>query len=61
MQVKVKMFNIRNDATRWQLHDFLSDGNSNACSISHNIQDIRKSNKTPTKFDKKYEVRGQGG
>ena len=28
-------------------HDFLSCGNSNVCSISHYLQDIRKINKTP--------------
>ena len=33
---------IPNDAIRWQILDFLSDGNSNVCSISDNLQDIRK-------------------
>ena len=25
------MYNIRSGAIRWQIHDFLSDGNSNVC------------------------------
>ena len=39
------MHNIRGGASRWQTHDFLFDGNSNVCSISHHLQDIRKTNK----------------
>ena len=39
------MHNIRNGAIRWQIPDFLSDSNSNFCSISHHLQDIRKNNK----------------
>ena len=30
-----------NDAIRWQMPDFLSDGNSNVCSLSHRLQDIK--------------------
>ena len=29
------MYNIRSYVIRWQIHDFLSDGNSNVCPISH--------------------------
>ena len=31
MEVKVTIYNIRSDAIRWRILDFLSDGNSNAC------------------------------
>ena len=34
MKVKVMMYNIRSSAIRWQMHDLLSDGNSNVCSLS---------------------------
>ena len=40
--VKVTIYNIRNGAIRWQITDFLSDGNSNVCCISHHFQNIRK-------------------
>ena len=36
------MCNIRCGAIRWQMHDFLSDGNSNVCSISDRLRDFRK-------------------
>ena len=39
------MYNIRGSAIRWQIHDFLSDGNSNVCSISRLLRDIGKINK----------------
>ena len=42
MQVKIMTYNIRSGAIRWQMHDFLSDGNRNVCSISYRIRDIRK-------------------
>ena len=29
--MKVAMYNIRSGAIRWQIHYFLSDGNSNVC------------------------------
>ena len=36
-------YNIRSSgAIRWQFLDFLSDGNSNVCYISHHLHDIRK-------------------
>ena len=55
------MYNIRNGAIRWQMHDFLFDGNSNVCSISHHLRDIRKSNKMSKLFDLETEGQGQGG
>ena len=39
------MYNIGSGTIRWQIHDFLSDCNSNVYSISHHSQDIRKTNK----------------
>ena len=38
-------YNIRSGVMRWQMPDFLSDGNSNVCSISHRLPNIRKSRK----------------
>ena len=35
--VTVTMYNIRKCAIRWQIHHFLSDGNTNVCSISHHL------------------------
>ena len=34
-------YNIRNGAIRMHIHDFLSDGNGNVCSLSHRLGDIR--------------------
>ena len=31
MQMKVMMYNIRRDTIRWQISDFLPDGNNNVC------------------------------
>ena len=31
---------FHNDAIRWQIHDFVSEGNSNVSSISHRLWDI---------------------
>ena len=41
------MYNIRNGAIPWQIPDFSYDGKSNFGSISHNLWDIRKTNKMP--------------
>ena len=38
IQVKVMVYNIRNSAIRWQIHDFIVDGTSNVCSISHHLR-----------------------
>ena len=38
------MYKIRNDAIQWQINDFLFDGNSNVCSISPHLRDVRKKN-----------------
>ena len=51
------MYNIRSDAIGWQKSDLPSDGNSNVCSISHHLQNIRKSEKYQN-FD--VENKGQG-
>ena len=32
------LYNIRSGAIRWQIPDFLSDDNSNVCSIYHHLQ-----------------------
>ena len=45
MQVKVMTCNNRSVASRWQIPDCLSDGNSNVFHISHRLRDIRKSRK----------------
>ena len=37
------MYTIRNGAIRWQIHDFLSDANSNFCSFSHHLRNTRNS------------------
>ena len=52
-------YNICSDAIRWQIHDFLCDGNSIVCSICHHLRDIRKTNKM-RKFDLQNESHGQG-
>ena len=39
------MYNIHRGTIRWQIHYFLSDGNSNVCSSFHHMQDIRKTRK----------------
>ena len=36
------MSNSRRGAIRWQINDFLSDVNSNVCSMSHRLRHIRK-------------------
>ena len=38
MQVKVMMYNIRNNTGRWQIRDFLYYGISNVCSIFHRLR-----------------------
>ena len=43
-------YNIRSGAIRWQIYDFLSDGNSNVYYVAHRLRDIRKWRKMP-KFD----------
>ena len=48
------MNEIRGDVIRQQIHDFLSDGNSNVCQISHRLRDIRETSKML------YEDHGQG-
>ena len=45
MYVKAVMYKICSDATRWKMPDFQSDGNSNVCSVTHRLRDIRNSNK----------------
>ena len=34
MEGKVMMYNISSGAIQWQIHDFLSNGNSNVCIFS---------------------------
>ena len=41
------MYNIPNDAIRWQIHDFLFDDNNNVCTIFFHLWDILKTNKIP--------------
>ena len=41
------------------MYDFLSHGNSNGCSISHRLRDIRKTRKCQN-FDLEHEGQGQG-
>ena len=52
------MYNIRSSAIRWQLHDFLSDGNSNIYSNSHRLRDIQIF-KNQIK-SKKYDLENEG-
>ena len=40
------MHNIRIGDIRWQIPDFLFDGNGNVCFISYHFRDIRKNNNT---------------
>ena len=58
------MYNIRSGAIRWQIPDFLSDGNSNVCSSSHHLRDIRETNKIkivwPWKWRSKSKSRRTG-
>ena len=59
------MYNVRSGTLRWEIIDFSSDGNSTACSISHRLQHICKSNQIPKvikchKFDLDNEGQGQG-
>ena len=42
--VNVTMYNIRTGAIRWRIPDFIYDGYSNVCSISHHLWDIRQTN-----------------
>ena len=35
-------YNILNGAIRWRMHDFLCDVNSNICSNSYRLRDVRK-------------------
>ena len=37
--MKITMYNIRNGAVRWQMSDFLSDGNGSVRAISHRLRD----------------------
>ena len=43
MKVMVMIYNTRSGAIRWKISDFLSDGNSNICLISHYFRDINVS------------------
>ena len=43
----------------WQRPDFLSDGNSNVCSIAHHLQDIHKSNQMPKVWPWKWRSRSR--
>ena len=53
------IYNVRGGVIRWQIHDFLSDDNSNICSISHRLRDIRKQEKCQN-FDLENEGRCKG-
>ena len=57
MTFKVMIYNVHIGAIWLQTSDFLSDGNSNVCAISHHLWDSNKSNKIQ-KFD--LEKQGQG-
>ena len=51
------MYSICNGAIRWQIDNFLSDGNGYVCSISKNVRDIRNNNKMPTDLTLKMTVK----
>ena len=38
------MYDIRNGVIQWEICAFPFDGNSNVCSMSHHLRDIRHSN-----------------
>ena len=46
------MYSIHNRAIRWLIPDFQSDVNSNVCSTSHHLRDIRTNN-SAKRFDLK--------
>ena len=54
------MYSICIGAFRWQIHDFLSDGNSNVCSISRRLLDLHKTRKKCKETDLENEGQGQG-
>ena len=55
------MYHMRLVAIRWQKHDFLFYSNSNICSISYHLRDIRNANKmSKVDFDLDNEGRGPG-
>ena len=47
---------IRSGTIQWQIHDFLSDGNSKVGSMSHCLRSQEKCQK----FDLEYDGQGQG-
>ena len=57
MLVKVTMYNIRNVAIRWQIHDFLSNGSSNDCSLLHRLRDICKNKKNANTLTLKMKIK----
>ena len=52
------MYNIRSDAIRWQMLEFLSDGSSNFRSISDRLRDKHKTRKN-AETDLENEIQGQ--
>ena len=58
--VKVMTCNIRSGALQWQIHDFLSNSNSNVYSICNRVRDIRKSRKKCENFYLQTEGQDQG-
>ena len=54
------MYNIRNGSIRWQISNFLSDGNSNVFSISHRLWDICKNKKTDKTSTLKVKIYREG-
>ena len=51
------MYSNHNGAIRWLIPNFLSDSNSNVCSISQNFRDFRKNTKMPKVSTLKMEVK----
>ena len=66
----VMMYSIRTGVIRWQIPDFLSDGNNNVCSVSWDIPkskenakdvyDIFVNQEKCKNFDLENEGQGQG-
>ena len=50
------MYNIHSNAIRLQIHNFLSDSNSNVCSITRHLRHVHKSNKMKVKIKEKTGV-----
>ena len=49
-------YNFSSGAIRWQMPYSISHGNSNVCSISHRLRDIRKSRKNAKTLTLKMKI-----